>query len=40
MAYGVEIWEWKEKESLEKVMLDYIKWMFRVKKNSSKHIQR
>jgi len=23
MAYGVEIWGWEEKESLEKVMLDY-----------------
>ena len=28
MAYEVEIWGWKEKEELEKVMIDYIRWMF------------
>lgn len=26
----VEIWEWEEKETLEKVMIDYVKWMFRL----------
>jgi len=30
MAYGVEIWGWEEKANLEKVMLDYIRWMFRL----------
>lgn len=29
MSYGVEVWGWKEKESLEKIM-DYIRWMFRL----------
>jgi len=28
MAYGVEIWGWEEKEELEKVMLDYVRWIF------------
>jgi len=28
MAYGVEIWRWKKKEGLEKVMMDYIRWIF------------
>lgn len=28
MAYGVEIWGWEEKESLEKVMMDYTRWLF------------
>jgi len=30
MAYGVEIWGWEEKENLEKVMLDYTRWLFRL----------
>lgn len=30
MAYGVEIWGWKEKHRLEKILLDYIRWIFRV----------
>lgn len=29
MSYRVEVWGWKEKESLEK-MMDYIRWMFRL----------
>jgi len=28
MAYEIEIWGWKEKEELKKVMIDYIRWMF------------
>jgi len=28
VKYGVEIWGWKEVEELEKVMLDYIRWLF------------
>ena len=27
MAYGVEIWGWVEKEELEKIMMDYVRWM-------------
>ncbi|KYM96955.1 hypothetical protein ALC62_12371 [Cyphomyrmex costatus] len=30
MAYGVEIWGWEEKEDLEKVMMDYVRWIFRL----------
>jgi len=28
MEYGVEIWGWKDVEELEKVMLDYMRWLF------------
>jgi len=28
MEYGVEIWGWEEKIELERVMYDYIRWMF------------
>jgi len=30
MTYSVEIWGWEEKENLEKVMLDYTRWLFRL----------
>lgn len=30
MSYGVEIWGWEEKETLEKVMMDYVRWIFRL----------
>jgi len=30
MEYGVEIWGWCEKSDLEKIMLDYIRWVFRL----------
>ncbi|KYM93610.1 hypothetical protein ALC62_15968 [Cyphomyrmex costatus] len=30
MSYGVEIWGWEEKEILEKVMMDYVRWIFRL----------
>lgn len=30
MGYGVEIWGWEEKEQLEKVMMDYVRWLFRL----------
>ena len=30
MLYGVEIWGWEEKGDLEKVMLDYVRWVFRL----------
>lgn len=30
MAYGVEIWGWKEQKDLEKIMLDYVRWVFRL----------
>ncbi|XP_024888003.1 uncharacterized protein LOC112464939, partial [Temnothorax curvispinosus] len=30
MEYGAEIWGWSEKKELEKVMLDYVRWIFRL----------
>jgi len=28
IEYGVEIWGWEEKPELEKIMFDYVRWMF------------
>jgi len=28
MEYGVEIWGWEEKTDLERIMYDYVRWMF------------
>jgi len=28
MEYGVEIWGWEEKSDLEKIMFDYVRWLF------------
>lgn len=30
MQYEVEIWGWEEKKELEKVMFDYVRWMFKL----------
>lgn len=30
MEYGVELWGWEEKVALEKIMMDYVRWMFRL----------
>lgn len=30
MSYGVELWGWEEKRELEKVMMDYTRWIFRL----------
>lgn len=30
MTYGVEIWGWEEKNGLEKIMMDYVRWIFRL----------
>lgn len=30
MSYGVEVWGWEEKEDLEKVTMDYLRWIFRL----------
>lgn len=30
MAYGVEIWGWDEKKELEKIKLDYTRWLFKL----------
>lgn len=26
--YGAEIWGWDERKELEKIMMDYIRWVF------------
>ena len=30
MTYGVELWGWEEKGELEKIMLDYLRWIFKL----------
>ncbi|KYN24322.1 hypothetical protein ALC57_04060 [Trachymyrmex cornetzi] len=30
MGYGVEIWGWEERGSLERIMLDYTRWIFNI----------
>lgn len=30
MSYDVEIWRWEEKQELEKIMFDYIRWVFKL----------
>ncbi|XP_032673718.1 uncharacterized protein LOC116845308 [Odontomachus brunneus] len=30
MSYGVEVWGWEEKEKLERIMMDYVRWIFRL----------
>jgi len=30
ISYGVEIWGWEERMDLEKIMTDYIRWIFRL----------
>lgn len=30
MSYGIEIWGWQKRKELEKIMLDYVRWVFRL----------
>lgn len=30
MSYGVEIWGWEEQKDLEKILMDYVRWVFRL----------
>jgi len=30
IEYGVELWGWQERKELEKIMLDYIRWIFKL----------
>jgi len=30
ISYGVEIWGWEERADLEKIMVDYVRWLFRI----------
>jgi len=38
MKYGVEVWGWCKKSELEKIMLDYIRWVFRLDFCTSRYI--
>ncbi|XP_029159137.1 uncharacterized protein LOC114931324, partial [Nylanderia fulva] len=38
MAFGVEIWKWEEKENLEKIMMDYTRWIFGLEFCTSRYI--
>lgn len=38
MEYGVEMWGWKERKELEKVMLEYVRWLFRLDFCTSRYI--
>lgn len=38
MAYGVKIWRWEERRELEKIMLDYVRWVFRLDFCTPKYI--
>ena len=31
ISYGVELWGWEERKELEKIMLDYVRWIFNLK---------
>jgi len=39
MEYGVEMWGWDEKIELEKIMFDYIRWMFGIEFCTPRYIQ-
>jgi len=30
ISYGVELWGWEERVELERIMIDYIRWIFRL----------
>jgi len=30
ISYGVELWGWVEREEVEKIMMDYVRWIFRL----------
>ena len=38
MAYGCKIWGWEEREDLEKVQLDYFRWVLRLDFCTPRHI--
>jgi len=38
MAYGVEIWGWEKKEELEKIMMDYARWLFGLEFCTSRYV--
>jgi len=38
ISYGVELWGWEERAELEKIMLDYIRWIFRLDFSTPRYI--
>lgn len=30
MEYGSKLWEWEERKELEKIMMDYVRWIFKL----------
>ncbi|OXU21778.1 hypothetical protein TSAR_002994 [Trichomalopsis sarcophagae] len=38
MSYGCEIWGWEERKELEKVQLDYYRWILRLDFSTPRHI--
>lgn len=38
ITYEVEIWGWEEKKELEKIMIDYIRWIFNLDFCTSRYI--
>lgn len=40
ITYGVEIWGWEEKKELEKIMIDYIRWIFNLNFCTPRYIVR
>lgn len=38
MKYGVELWGWEERRELERVMIDYIRWVFKLKFNTPRYL--
>lgn len=40
LGYGVEIWGWKEREGMERFEEKYIKWVLRVKRETSGYMVR
>jgi len=38
ISYGVELWGWIEREELEKIMMDYVRWMFRLDYCTSRYV--
>ena len=38
MEYGCEIWGWKERKELEKIQMDYYRWILRLDFNTPRHI--
>lgn len=38
MEYGVEIWGWEEKKDLERVLMDYVRWVFKIDFCTSRYV--